>query len=302
MTSFESEEVVSPISGRRPFVRRETLVAPHESLRHLLKLHIQSQLRFAGPNVAVKLPRGASANLWIDIHVVDFVNEVATVWSLVEKACETRCRGAQMSAGARRAYDFDGRVVSAIEYARLALDEARDVIGDATVFPDDERAEYPAEFVIATRRIIRRLFHIYAHVYHTHFSALVALRCDQVVNELFRRFTLFALEFDLIDKYELEPLDELIRNLFQATNSCGAADEEDSAASNSRIADEETMPATTMPVRNESTIGGVAVASQRETPAAPAKDATPLKQSVGLSPATTATKISAPLTPLTPSQ
>lgn len=212
----------SPSTERRQFVTRKVSVPPQESLRHLLKLHIQSQLRFAGPGTAVKLPRGASESLWIDIHVVDFVNEVATMWSLVEATCSTRCGEAQMSAGTRRLYTYDGCVLCAVDYARRALAEARETIDDAKVFPVDEDTDYPPEFSREAKLIVTRLFHIYAHIYHAHFSALVALRCDQVVNELFRRFVLFALEFDLIDRFELEPLDELIRNLFHANDAAPA--------------------------------------------------------------------------------
>jgi len=231
------------------FVTRRTSVAPSESLRHLLKLHVQSQLRFAGAATAVKLPRGASAELWIDIHVVDFVNEAATMWSLVENQCATRCADRQMSAGNRRFYDWqddvvcvedhhngpskknndddDGgnetkeavcckcQVLSAVDYARQTLEFAASSIEDPRLFPTDERTPYPPDFLAHARKICVDLVRVYAHVYHSHFSAIVALRCDQVVNDVFRRFVLFVLEFDLVDKVELQPLDELLRNLLR---------------------------------------------------------------------------------------
>jgi len=232
------------------FVTRRTTVAPSESLRHLLKLHVQSQLRFAGPVSAVKLPRGASEELWIDIHLVDFVNEAAALWSLVETQCATRCRDAPMAAGDRRVYEWeeddddakgpppargeeaDGAssapvclpasdasrsrrlVLPATKYVDAALRAAAAAIDDERLFPLDERAPYAEAFRKTAKTICTRLFRVYAHVYHAHFSAVVALRCDRVVNDLFRRFVLFALEFDLVDRAELKPLEELIRNLF----------------------------------------------------------------------------------------
>lgn len=199
----------------RPFVLRRTRVPARESVRHLLKLHIQSQLRFSGPRAATKLPRGANREMWIDIYVVDFVNEVASMWSLVEENCSCQCGRLQMSAGARRSYDWEGTHICAVDYARSTLAAAKEAIEDGELFPEDERDAHPPQFIPTVRMIIRRLVHIYAHVFHAHFSAVVALRCDHVVNSLFKRFVLFVIEFDLVDRYEFEPLDELIRNLIQ---------------------------------------------------------------------------------------
>lgn len=199
----------------RPFVLRRTRVPARESVRHLLKLHIQSQLRFSGPRSAAKLPRGASRELWIDIHVVDFVNEVASMWSLVEENCSCQCGKLQMSAGARRLYDWEGQHICAVDYAQSTLAAAKEAIEDGDLFPEDERDAHPPQFIPTVSQIVRRLVHIYAHVFHAHFSAVVALRCDHVVNSLFKRFVLFVIEFDLVDRYEFEPLDELIRNLIQ---------------------------------------------------------------------------------------
>lgn len=194
---------------------RLTRAAPHESARHLLQLHIQSQLRLAGPREAVKLPHGASREMWIDIHIVDFVNEVATMWALVEQGCGARCGEAPMCAGARKVYDWDGEQLSAIAYVRRTLTTAKAAIKDDRLFPLDEAAAYPApDFLEAAKSIVRRLVHVYAHTFHSHFSAIVALRCGAVVNDLFRRFVLFVLEFDLVDRHELDPLDELIRHLW----------------------------------------------------------------------------------------
>ena len=218
LVSSESSKprTAAPVAN---FVTRRTSVAPSESLRHLLKLHAQSQLRFAGAATAVKLPRGASAELWIDIHMVDFVNEAATMWSLVENQCGARCADRQMSAGGRRFYEWESGdppvVLSAVDYARQTLEYAAASIEDPRLFPTDERTPYPPDFLEHAKKICVDLVRIYAHVYHSHFSAIVALRCDQVVNDVFRRFVLFVLEFQLVDRLELQPLDELLRNLLR---------------------------------------------------------------------------------------
>lgn len=186
------------VPRRRRFVERSSSVPPHESVRQLLKLHVQSQLRFAGPDVAVKLPRGACRNLWIDVHVVDSVNDASTAWNMITCECE------EMSAGTRRRYGTE----SAQEYAQSTLAEAKRII--ATQFPLDE-VSYPTDFESNVKGICTRLLHMYAHIFHTHFSSIVALRYDQIVNQFFKRFVFFIVEFDLVESSELEPVDELIR-------------------------------------------------------------------------------------------
>lgn len=63
------------------------------------------------------------------------------------------------------------------------------------------------------KRIFKRLFRVYAHMYFSHFEFIEKIEAVQHLNTCFKHFMLFVLEFKLIDKRELEPLKKLIAQL-----------------------------------------------------------------------------------------
>lgn len=63
------------------------------------------------------------------------------------------------------------------------------------------------------KTILKRLFRVYAHIYHEHFSHVVDLMEQAHLNTSFKHFIFFVQEFNLIDKRELAPLQELIETL-----------------------------------------------------------------------------------------
>lgn len=63
------------------------------------------------------------------------------------------------------------------------------------------------------KTILKRLFRVYAHIYHEHFGQVVDLSEEAHLNTSFKHFIFFVQEFNLIDKRELAPLQELIDSL-----------------------------------------------------------------------------------------
>ena len=58
--------------------------------------------------------------------------------------------------------------------------------------------------------ILRRLFRVYGHIYHSHFETILNLGEQAHLNTSFKHFIFFIQEFDLIDKKDLEPMKYLI--------------------------------------------------------------------------------------------
>lgn len=65
----------------------------------------------------------------------------------------------------------------------------------------------------SAKTILKRLFRVYAHIYHQHFIQVVELGEEAHLNTSFKHFIFFVQEFNLIDKRELAPLQELIDRL-----------------------------------------------------------------------------------------
>ena len=61
------------------------------------------------------------------------------------------------------------------------------------------------------KKIYRRLFRVYAHMYLQHFQEIRASDAEAHLNSMFKRFVFFALSHDLLNRTETLPLDNLIK-------------------------------------------------------------------------------------------
>ena len=65
-------------------------------------------------------------------------------------------------------------------------------------------------FIHIIQVIFKRLFRVYAHIYHAHFSDVMKLGAEAHLNTSFKHFIYFVFEFHLIQPKELAPLKDLI--------------------------------------------------------------------------------------------
>ena len=72
---------------------------------------------------------------------------------------------------------------------------------------------FPKNFLSIAKTILKRLFRVYAHIYHQHFKEVVQLSEEAHLNTSFKHFIFFVQEFNLIERKELAPLQELIDKL-----------------------------------------------------------------------------------------
>ncbi len=72
---------------------------------------------------------------------------------------------------------------------------------------------FPRNFRDIVKQIFKRLFRVYAHIYYSHFHKIVSLGEEAHLNTCFKHFYYFICEFNLVDKKEMQPLQELIDNL-----------------------------------------------------------------------------------------
>jgi len=86
-------------------------------------------------------------------------------------------------------------------------------IDDETIFPIGKSSSFPKGFLGLVKTIAKRLFRVYAHIYHAHFDRVVALDEEVHLNTSFRHFMYFCLEFALVDRRELAPMEDFITSL-----------------------------------------------------------------------------------------
>jgi len=70
--------------------------------------------------------------------------------------------------------------------------------------------EFPVGFEVVVRKILRLLFHVLAHVYHSHFRELVLLNLHSHLNCVFAHLSVFNHRYNLIELRETEILQDLV--------------------------------------------------------------------------------------------
>ncbi|CAD6205074.1 unnamed protein product [Miscanthus lutarioriparius] len=184
-----------------------------------LKKHIDATLGSGNLRDAVRLPPGEDLNEWLAVNTVDFFNQVNILYGTLMEFC-TPATCPTMSAGPKFEYRWADGVqikkpieVSAPKYVEYLMDWIEAQLDDESIFPQKLGTPFPQNFKEVVKTIFKRLFRVYAHIYHSHFQKIVSLKEEAHLNTCFKHFTLFTWEFKLIDKAELAPLIDLIESI-----------------------------------------------------------------------------------------
>lgn len=169
--------------------------------------------------LAVTLPEGEDLNEWVAVNTVDFYNQINMLYGTVTEFCtEESCP--IMSAGRKYEYHWaDGATFkkpikcSAPRYIDYLMTWIQDQLDDEAIFPSKIGVPFPKNFLSIARAILKRLFRVYAHVYHQHFEHILQLQEEAHLNTSLKHFIYFVQEFNLVEKKELVPLDDVIEKL-----------------------------------------------------------------------------------------
>ncbi|KAL3642889.1 MOB kinase activator 1A [Castilleja foliolosa] len=186
-----------------------------------LKRHIDATLGSGNLREAVKLPPGEDLNEWFAVNIVDFFNQVNILYATVTEFC-TSATCPKMSAGPKYEYRWADGVtikkpisVSAPKYVEYLMDWIEAQLENQAIFPQILGVPFPPNFEDVVRTILRRLFRVYAHIYHSHFQKIMSLKEERHLNTCFKHFVLFTSEFGLIDKCELAALQDIVDSILQ---------------------------------------------------------------------------------------
>lgn len=167
---------------------------------------------------AVALPKGEDLNEWLAVNTTDFFNEISLLYGTITEFCTPQSCPV-MSAGAQYEYLWQDNNIkkpiscSAPEYVDYLMSWVESQLNDEAVFPLQLGASFPKTFQQTVKTIFKRLFRIYAHIYHSHFQKIVSLGAEAHLNTCFKHFVYFVTEFKLVEPRELAPLQDLIQTL-----------------------------------------------------------------------------------------
>ncbi|KAH8279009.1 hypothetical protein KR018_012278, partial [Drosophila ironensis] len=192
---------------------------PEGTHQYDLMKHAAATLGSGNLRNAVALPDGEDLNEWVAVNTVDFFNQINMLYGTITEFCTEDSCGI-MSAGPKYEYHWaDGLTVkkpikcSAPKYIDYLMTWVQDQLDDETLFPSKIGVPFPKNFLSSAKTILKRLFRVYAHIYHQHFSEVVTLGEEAHLNTSFKHFIFFVQEFNLIERRELAPLQELIDKL-----------------------------------------------------------------------------------------
>ncbi|KAE8810711.1 MOB kinase activator-like 1A [Hordeum vulgare] len=193
--------------------------APSGSKGAQLRKHIDATLGSGNLREAVRLPPGEDINEWLAVNTVDFFNQVNLLYGTLTEFCTSESCPT-MTAGPKYEYRWADGVqikkpieVSAPKYVEYLMDWIEGQLDNESLFPQKLGTPFPPNFKDVVNTIFKRLFRVYAHIYHSHFQKIVSLKEEAHLNTCFKHFILFTNEFGLIDKKELAPLQELIESI-----------------------------------------------------------------------------------------
>eukprot|EP01100_Stratorugosa_tubuloviscum_P000987 TRINITY_DN121_c0_g7_i1.p1 TRINITY_DN121_c0_g7~~TRINITY_DN121_c0_g7_i1.p1 ORF type:complete len:215 (+),score=70.99 TRINITY_DN121_c0_g7_i1:128-772(+) len=199
------------------FIKQKRI--PEGTKQHQLKRYAEATLGSGNLRLAVTLPEGEDLNEWLAVNTVDFFNQINMLYGTINEFC-TPEECSVMSAGPKYEYLWaDGTTVkkaikvSAPEYVDFLMTWVQNQLDDEAIFPSKIGVPFPRNFQLIVRNIFKRLFRVYAHIYHSHFPKIVSLGEEAHLNTSFKHFIYFVQEFDLIDRKELAPLADLIITL-----------------------------------------------------------------------------------------
>uniref|UniRef100_A0A7S4U8T7 Uncharacterized protein n=1 Tax=Paramoeba aestuarina TaxID=180227 RepID=A0A7S4U8T7_9EUKA len=189
---------------------------PKDTKQYELHQYAKATLGSGNLKAAVQLPPKEDQDEWLAVNTVDFFNQVNLLYGSISEFCtEQSCP--IMSAGPKYEYHWaDGVEVkkplkcSAPEYVDRLMRWIQDQLDNEKIFPSTVDIPFPKEFKLYVKNIFRRMFRVYAHIYHHHMEKINSLGEEAHLNTCFKHFYYFIEEFDLVDRREMAPLQDLI--------------------------------------------------------------------------------------------
>jgi MOB kinase activator 1 len=206
---------MQPIDKNRSFKPKKKIEKGQRGygLRQIAKMTLGS----GNLELAVELPQGEDLNEWLAVNTIEFYNEINLLYGTLTEFCTPESCPV-MSAGPKYEYLWaDGQnvktplKVSAAEYIDYLMTWVESQLNNDALFPTQSGVAFPRNFLNVVKVIFKRLFRVYAHIYHTHFQHIMSLGMEYHLNTCFKHFIFFIDRFRLVDAKELAPLAELIQ-------------------------------------------------------------------------------------------
>ncbi|CAG2104051.1 unnamed protein product, partial [Medioppia subpectinata] len=161
----------------------------------------------------INLPEGLDYNEWLASHTLAFFDHINLLYGTISEFCSmSGCP--DMTGPCNRSYlwiDEKGKrcKVAAPQYIDYVMTFTQKTVNDELIFPTKFDKEFPTTFEAIVRKILKLLYHVLSHIYHSHFKEIVLLSLHSHLNCIFAHLVLFNDKFKLIEDKEIEVLHDL---------------------------------------------------------------------------------------------
>lgn len=179
-----------------------------------------------------EIPEGLEIKEWLALHTIGFFEHINLVYGTVSEFCTSSSCPDMVGPGPRQYLWVDDKGkksrVTSPQYVDYVMTFVQKTVNDETLFPTKHGNEFPPNFDSIIKKIHRLLFHVVAHIYHSHFREVVLLGLHAHLNSLFAHVIEFNLQYQTIDSKETEVLQDLIHalKLLPSVNNNVAMDED----------------------------------------------------------------------------
>ncbi|CAO3691022.1 hypothetical protein G6F70_001970 [Rhizopus microsporus] len=194
--------------------KRKLIIQQSDKPLYLSHPYVNHMLVQGNFKTIVELPKYVDMNEWLAFNTFEFFNHVNLFYGSITTFC-TPQSCPTMSAGAGVEYTWTDSLskkarLNAPQYIDSMTTSIENTFNDESIFPTKSGVEFPKDIVNIIKRMFGQMFRLFAHIYHEHYDKVLSLNEEPHFNSLFAHFISFAREFDLLDKKELQPLQELI--------------------------------------------------------------------------------------------
>lgn len=164
-----------------------------------------------------EVPSGLDANEWHALHTIGFFEHINLLYGTVSEFCNLTSCPEMVGPGPRTYMWVDDKgkksKISAPQYVDYVMTYVQKVVNDETVFPTKHGNEFPANFDVVLKKVQKLLFHVVAHIYHSHFREIVLLGLHAHLNSIFAHIIEYNFFYHIIEEKEIEVLQDLVHAL-----------------------------------------------------------------------------------------
>ncbi|RUS30833.1 Mob1/phocein [Jimgerdemannia flammicorona] len=181
---------------------------------YLTSPYVNNMLVKGSFKTIVVLPKYVDPNEWLAYNAFEFFNYSNLFYGSISDFC-TPQNCPTMSGGLVMEYTWTDATrkatkLSAPVYVDCMTTWIQNLLTDENVFPTKAGSDFPPDFLTVIKSIFRELVRLFVHIYHHHYTQVLCLYEEAHFNSLFAHFISFAMEFDLLDKKDTAPLQDLI--------------------------------------------------------------------------------------------